>query len=216
MFEEIFKFKTADKQKLVDYGFCNFLGGYKFKKYVCNNEFLLQVFVKNNVEVKVLDCKTNDEYLLLKLNAAGEFVGKVKAEVEAVLNDICAKCFKEEHFKTAQAKALVEFARKQFNSELEFLWKNFPTDAIWRRADTKKWFGLIMVVDKRKLGLKEDGFAETLNLRITPSDAALVDGKTILPGYHMNKKSWVSIVLDGRVATKKIFNLMRNSYILAK
>ena len=73
-----------------------------------------------------------------------------------------------------------------------------------------------MVVDKRKLGLKEDGFAETLNLRITLSDAALVDGKSILPGYHMNKKSWISIVLDGRVATKKIFNLMRNSYILAK
>ncbi|MBS1496371.1 MAG: MmcQ/YjbR family DNA-binding protein [Bacteroidetes bacterium] len=38
--------------------------------------------------------------------------------------------------------------------------------------------------------------------------------ESILPGYHMNKKHWNTIILDGRVPQKIIFQLIDDSYSL--
>lgn len=38
--------------------------------------------------------------------------------------------------------------------------------------------------------------------------------ETILPGYHMNKKHWNTIMFDGRVTMSKIKELIKHSYEL--
>ena len=40
------------------------------------------------------------------------------------------------------------------------------------------------------------------------------DGKIFL-AWHMNKKSWFTIRLDGSVSTEKIFDKLKKSYTLA-
>lgn len=40
-------------------------------------------------------------------------------------------------------------------------------------------------------------------------------GKVVFPGYHMNKKSWITIILDGAMKTKRICELIDNSYALS-
>ncbi|AVR45193.1 MmcQ-like protein [Christiangramia fulva] len=37
---------------------------------------------------------------------------------------------------------------------------------------------------------------------------------SILPGYHMNKKHWNTVVLDGRLDPKLVFELIDHSYDL--
>ena len=39
---------------------------------------------------------------------------------------------------------------------------------------------------------------------------------TILPGYHMNKKHWNTIVVDGRLTTRQLKEMIEHSYQLVK
>ena len=57
---------------------------------------------------------------------------------------------------------------------------------------------------------------EIIDLRYSKEkiDAILSDTK-ILPGYHMNKKSWITIKLDESIDTMEIFKLIDNSYRLS-
>ena len=43
----------------------------------------------------------------------------------------------------------------------------------------------------------------------------LIDNEKIYHGYHMNKKSWITIKLDNSVDKQKIFELIDNSYNLS-
>lgn len=57
---------------------------------------------------------------------------------------------------------------------------------------------------------------QMLNLKCDPNEAvALCDlFKSITPGYHMDKKHWISIYFDGSVPQGEIERLIDNSYLL--
>ena len=61
----------------------------------------------------------------------------------------------------------------------------------------------------------EDGLART-NLKCDPEFAvALRDMFTgVLPGYHMNKRHWNTVLLDGSVPTSEIEAMVDHSYAL--
>ncbi|MBR1680176.1 MmcQ/YjbR family DNA-binding protein, partial [bacterium] len=42
----------------------------------------------------------------------------------------------------------------------------------------------------------------------------LVDNKKYFSGYHMNKKHWLTIILDGSVPIEDIYNRIDSSYNL--
>ena len=37
---------------------------------------------------------------------------------------------------------------------------------------------------------------------------------TVLPGYHMNKKHWNTIIVDGRLSAKQLQEIINHSYAL--
>lgn len=39
--------------------------------------------------------------------------------------------------------------------------------------------------------------------------------QAVLPGYHMNKKHWNTIIVDGALSTKQLFEMVDDSYKLA-
>ncbi|MBS1754755.1 MAG: MmcQ/YjbR family DNA-binding protein [Ferruginibacter sp.] len=38
--------------------------------------------------------------------------------------------------------------------------------------------------------------------------------ETVLPGYHMNKKHWITVVVDGRLTAKQLKEMIDDSYDL--
>lgn len=103
-----------------------------------------------------------------------------------------------------------------YQDELEFLWKRFPDNAVYRRKDTGKWYGAMLTISKQKLGLDSSEKVVILDLRIQPDDlAAVVDGVRFFPGYHMNKQHWYTICLDGSVPVEEIYQRIDASYLLA-
>lgn len=57
-----------------------------------------------------------------------------------------------------------------------------------------------------------------LSLKCDPQLAELLREKyeTVLPGYHLNKKHWNTIVCTGQVPDDELRDLIRHSYELAK
>lgn len=55
---------------------------------------------------------------------------------------------------------------------------------------------------------------ESINLKCDPEEAVLLRERfdCVVPGYHMNKKHWNTIVLDGSVSDKLIYEWIDHSY----
>lgn len=123
----------------------------------------------------------------------------------------------EQAFQSQQAQELIRYVHEEYGDELEFLWENFPRDAIWRHPQTCKWYGLVMAVSRRKLGFDSDEVVEILDVRFAKGEALdfVASNPNIYPGYHMNKNSWITIILDESMTTTQILALVDNSYRLA-
>ena len=149
-------------------------------------------------------------------SAAGEFVGRVRNEYETLLTDIAKKCCIPDVFKSDMAKALIEHVRYTYGDEPEFLWEKFPDNAIWRRKDNRKWYGALLTVSKKKLGLESDEIVEIIDLREQPEMIkSLLEQDNYYPGWHMNKKHWYTIILDGKVPFDEICHHIDVSYKIA-
>ena len=216
--DEIFKLYSPKFDKLVEFGFKKKNNEYFYEKTILGGQFELKFKTDSlgKIEAKVFDAQFGDEYILFLFDDIGEFAIKVRNEYEKTLIEIRDVCFEKEVFKSEQAKQIIEYIRKKYGDELEFLWEKFSDNAIWRRKDNKKWYGLLVVLSKRKLGLNSDEISDIIDLRIEPDKIdEIVDNKFYFKGYHMNKKHWITIPLDSSVTTKTIFNLIDRSYELA-
>lgn len=60
-----------------------------------------------------------------------------------------------------------------------------------------------------------DQFA-SINLKVDPEQGILLQEEyvAVQPGYHMNKKHWITVVLDGSVPNRLLQQWIDNSYNL--
>lgn len=215
----IFKHKKLNLSKLEPFGFVKKDSKYIYEQILPDSGFRLIVMITDQGEVvaEVIDTAWKEPYTLhLGEGASGSFVGSIKLRYEEVLRNIAEKCFEPDVFKSQQAKEIIAYVRTAYDDELEFLWKKFPDNAIWRRQDTGKWYAALLTVSKRKLGFDSDEMAEVIDLRLQPEELELmVDKERYFPGYHMNKKHWYTIILDNSVPSEEIFHRIKISYELA-
>ena len=55
-----------------------------------------------------------------------------------------------------------------------------------------------------------------LNVKVRPgwSDVLISHFESVVPAYHMNKRHWVSIILDGKMENAEIAHMIEESYDL--
>ena len=211
--------KKFNSRKLQDYGFIKDKDGYIYSVDIFNNEFSMTVRISksNEIKTKLIEKATNEIYTLhLAKNAVGNFVGKIRDEYNRVLDDITSKCFDMNIFESDYTYMVINYALKKYGDREEYLWPKFPRNAICRRKDNQKWYFALLSVNGTKLGLKDE-IIEIIDLR-APKDEVreLLKNKHIYPAYHMNKKSWITIVLDGSCDIEEIYSRIDASYNLAK
>ena len=109
---------------------------------------------------------------------------------------------------------VLEYIKRQYHAEPEYLWARYPDYAVFRHKENCKWFAVIMDVPKRKIGLLGEDIVWILNVKVADKlfhdTLARQDG--FLPGYHMNKAAWISILLDGTVPAETVFQLIDDSF----
>lgn len=216
---KIFQNKKPNRSKLLTFGFTQVETGYQYEKILPDSGFRLVVRIdpRGGIASEMTDPSLNEPYTLhLAGGAAGGFARGIRNQYEETLAEIAQRCFDPDVFQTRQAKELIDYVRNAHGDELEFLWKRFPDNAVWRRKDTGKWYGALLTVSRRKLGMGREEAVEIVDLRIPPAELdALIDHKRYFPGYHMNKRRWVTIVLDGSVPLEDICRRVEESYLLA-
>jgi predicted DNA-binding protein (MmcQ/YjbR family) len=72
------------------------------------------------------------------------------------------------------------------------------------------------VLDRMYALCSEDERPLRINLKCDPDDALALRAQysAIIPGYHMNKKHWNSLIMDGSLQDSLVFELIDHSYQL--
>ena len=110
-------------------------------------------------------------------------------------------------------QSVTDYIFKEFGVSGEYLWMRFPDYAVFRNARNKKWFAVIMDIEKNKLGIKGTGKADIVVMKCDPIlIGSLLHDKGFLPAYHMNKANWITALLDGSINDGELKNLLRLSY----
>lgn len=215
----IFKNKRLIPQKLIKYGFKKKNNIYIFKTDMLDGEFEFFIQIDGNgiTQTEVKEKSTKEPYTLHLLDDAdGNFVGKVKNEYDFLLKDIKEKCFETGIFEWDYTYRVIDYCKNKYNDDAEYLWKRTPRNAVIRRSDNKKWYLALLSVNGDKLGQKTQDIIEVINLRVNPNEMQdILKNKNIYPAYHMNKKNWVTIILDGSVQIDKIYKMIDTSYEIA-
>lgn len=206
-------------EKLQLFGFERNDKEYIYTADIVDGQFAMTMTVSfdGDVDTKVVDKTDGEEYVLhLTDDAIGSFVGKVREDYDKVIENFLASCCENEIFKAEFTKKLLAYAKQTYGDEPEFLWEKFTDNAVLRRKDNQKWYAVILTVSKRKLGLDSDEIVEIVDLRMNPDELErTVNATTYFRGWHMNKKHWITIILDGSVGFDEICQRLENSYSIA-
>ncbi|MDC7955736.1 MmcQ/YjbR family DNA-binding protein [Fusobacterium simiae] len=214
------KNKKINFKKLENFGFKLKDNSYYYHTFLLKNQFKMSVKINldSSIFSEVIDTETDEPYILhlLEEKRSG-FSEKVYKAYSEVLEKIKIECFEDNIFKANYTKEIIEYAKNKYGDELEFLWEKSPNNAVLRRKTTNKWYIVILTISKRKLGIDDDEIIEVINLHNTAEEVERsIDYKKYFPAYHMNKKYWYTICLDGTVELEEIYRLIDVSYELAK
>ena len=72
---------------------------------------------------------------------------------------------------------------------------------------------MVMSVEKCKLGFEGNEFVDIMDVKCDPEmTSMIIQTFGFLPGYHMNKQHWITILLDGSVSEAKTLDFLDMSY----
>lgn len=214
--EKIFKNKKINEIKLKEYGFLKGEDSFSKTIPILNNQFnfLITINIAGDINYKVVDTFSMDEYVLVKFPIAqGTFVENMRNVCRDILIEISKKCFDIDNFNGEQTEKIFSFIKEKYDIEAEYLFEDSPNIAVFRKKENKKWFVVIMKIDRKKLNTLNKGNVEIINSKVPPEEVKkLIEREDIYPAYHMNKKHWVSVCLNRTVLDSEIFSLIVKSY----
>ena len=214
---EIFKSYQFNQEKAHDYGFVENVGVWTYSCQILQGEFVLTVSITaDNVSFQVFDQETGELYPQVHMEIfKGSFVASVREACLEILYQIRKACFEVQDFICPQTKRIMAQVQEKYANQLEYLWEKSPDTAVLRHESNKKWYAVLMRISWDKLEKGREGLVEAVNLK-HDQVVDLLSQKGIYPAFHMNKKYWVSIPLDGTIADEELFALVDSSWQLTK
>lgn len=211
-FDKIYDTYELNEEKLLQEGFKKEKSTYQKRIPLKDKNFeVLFLLTTTKAKVKVYDKEFNEEYLPFYVeNEEGEFVSKIKEEVDLLWKDIVKKCFEKEDVPTK----ILNYVKKKYKTTPVYPWKSdYVTCPIKNKEG--KWYGIMMEIPYERLGIKKSGIIPILNLKNTEEKVLeLIDRKLIFPAYHMNKKYWYTVILTKNINMLKLEKLIDESYQL--
>ena len=72
-----------------------------------------------------------------------------------------------------EREEIFQYVKEQYGTEPEYLWKKDPDSAVLRHKNGK-WYAIIMAVEKKTLGLEEDGKINILDVKCDPDLVGMI------------------------------------------
>ncbi len=104
---------------------------------------------------------------------------------------------------------------EEFLLSLQNVWLDYPFGegaAVYKIGHKETGEGKIFAI------INEESNPLRVSLKCDPQLAANLREKyeTVLPGYHLNKKHWNTIICSGQLTDDELFDLVRHSHELVK
>ena len=86
-------------------------------------------------------------------------------------------------------QTLYDHIKNKYRVSPEYPWQRYPANAVFRHTDNRKWFALVMTVERDKLGLDSPDPVDVVNLKVDDLffRDMIIQTEGIMPAYHMNK-----------------------------
>ncbi len=112
-------------------------------------------------------------------------------------------------------QTVFEYIKKKYKTLPEYPWRTYDSNAVFRHDDNKKWFALVMDVQRDKLGLPGTDLVDVINLKVDDLffRDMIIQEDGIMPAWHMNKMHWITVLLDGTVPDEKVKELIDMSFM---
>ena len=117
----------------------------------------------------------------------------------------------------ADRESLLAYVKEKYATSPEFLWPRQPRYAVLRHAENGKWYGVLMNLRACRLGLPGTGEVDVNNVKSPCAPDMLLSGVAgAFPAYHMNKRHWISLALDGSFPDAELYRLVEESFLLTR
>lgn len=162
-----------------------------------------------------MDLDAGDEYTMFRIGNLKGFAAEVCQKFTSILLDVRKKCCKNLYFKAEQSRRINDYIFNQYEGVPEFLWERLPQFCAYRLKENKKWYAILGTVPRNKVDANATTCEEieVLNVKVDSKqiqEILALDG--IHPAYHMNKKNWISIILDDTLKDEEIQQRLDYSY----
>ena len=108
---------------------------------------------------------------------------------------------------------LTDYIFDAFSVEPDYPFLRDDVTCVFRHTDNRKWFGIIMKIPYRTLGMNRGGETDIVNIKCDPVLMGSLRGKPgFRPAYHMNKDKWITILLDGSAGREEVTALVDMSF----
>ena len=160
---------------------------------------------------KVIEDDLGEEYGAFRASSVTPFAFSVGKAYQDVLEDIAKAAYSYQREYSTQANRILNHIETTYGDVREYPWND--ENCIYRHQGSKKWYALFMEIPESRLGRSGDALVTALNLKADPYDiSSLVGIKGIYLAYHMNKKHWITIVLDDEVSDDLVCSLIAKSH----
>ena len=212
---EIFKSYQFNQEKAHAFGFVENGEVWTYSCQILQGDFFMTVSITtDNVSFQVFDQETGDLYPQVHMESMrGSFVGSVREACLEILYQIRKACFDAQDFICPQTKRIMAKVQEKYGNQLEYLWEKSPDTAVLRHEGNQKWYAVFMRISWTKLDKGREGLVEAVNLK-HDQVAELLSHKGIYPAFHMNKRYWISLVLDDSLSDDEVLDLLEISWNL--
>lgn len=198
-----------DEKTLLAYGFTKEQDHYEFKKSLHDQNFYLFVILKDGSFLyNVKETSFNEPYIPYFAKGKGtSFVQVLKDEVADLVKDLIAHCFTD----TSYSLRLIEYFEKEYRIPGDHPFQEIEAYVLRTTKKPGPWYALFMPVKGTHFGLGE-AKVEIVNIKGDPATREKdIDNVSVFPAYHMNKKLWLTLVLDQRLPFEKAVALLEKS-----
>ena len=203
-------------EKFADFGFEKTRDEYVCKKLIDVDGSGFDVIITCSpgatLAAQVFDKATGDRYTLFDMpGARGAFIGKMREQVQKIIDEFRTTCFIELDLH----EKYISYLSSHFGVQPDFPWDDSPDYCVFR-CPNNKWFALVMKIKYKQLGLDTgDEDVWVVNMKHNADNIpSIVDKHSVFPAWHMSKKHWITVLLTAVTDFEKLCDLTQRSFEL--
>ena len=134
-----------------------------------------------------------EKFSLFYVTNPGPFSSKIRDEVEKILSSMVFSLASREEMRDK----VISLFHEKYGIEGEMPFSDDDTSIVFRSLKNKKWIGIMMNIPSSRLNIPGEENVDVINLKHSQSMiSSLIDNRFIFPAWHMNKKTWITVLLS--------------------